>query len=105
MIKKLAEENTKVIGATQAELDQIKADLRRLNKWSQQAVKQEQEDGSKSYENNKESIEALHRTTATLRQKIKDLESPTKRKRESLQTLIKKSTGTKPHLHYVKVEV
>jgi len=44
-------------------------------------VKQEQEDRSKSCENNKESIEALDRTTATLRRKIKDLESPKKRKR------------------------
>jgi len=44
-------------------------------------VKQEQEDRSKSCENNKESIEGLDRTSATLRRKIKDLESPTKRKR------------------------
>jgi len=80
LIKKLEEENTKVIGASQAEFDQIKADLRSLNEWSQGTVKQEQEDHSKSCENNKESIEALDRTTATLRQKIKDLESPTKRK-------------------------
>jgi len=71
LIKKLEEENTKVIGAAQAEFDQIKADLRSLNEWSQQAVKQEQEDHSKSCENNKESIEALDRTTATLRRKIK----------------------------------
>jgi len=80
LIKKLEEENAKVIGAAQAEFDQIKADLRSLNGKSQQAVKQEQEDRSKSCENNKESIEALDRTTATLRRKIKDLESPTKRK-------------------------
>jgi len=78
---KLEEENAKVIGAAQAEFDQIKADLRSLNEWSQQAVKQEQQDRSKSCENNKESIEALDRTTVTLRQKIKHLESPTKRKR------------------------
>jgi len=78
LIKKLEEENTKVIGAAQAEIDQTKADLRSLNEWSQQAVKQEQEDYSKSCENNKESIEAHDRTTATLRWKIKDLESPTK---------------------------
>jgi len=43
-------------------------------------VKQEKEDRSKSCENNKESIEALDRTTATLQRKIKDLESPAKRK-------------------------
>ena len=81
LIKKLEEENVKVIGAAQAEFDQIKADLRSLNEWSQQAVKQEQEDRSKSCENNKESIEALDQTTATLRRKTKDLESPTKQKR------------------------
>jgi len=50
------EENAKVIGAAQAEFDQIKADLRSLNEWSQQAVKQEQKDRPKSCENNKESI-------------------------------------------------
>jgi len=82
LIKKLEEENAKVIGTAQAEFAQLKADLRSLNEWSQQAVKQEQEDSSKSCENNKESIEALDRTTATLRRKIRDLESPTKRKRE-----------------------
>jgi len=81
LIKKLEEENAKVIGAAQAEFDQIKADLCSLNEWSQQAVKQEQEDRSKSYENNKESIEALDRITVTLWRKIKDLESPNKRKR------------------------
>jgi len=43
-------------------------------------MKQEQEDHSKSYENNKESIEALDQTTATLRRKTMDLESPAKRK-------------------------
>jgi len=80
LIKKLEEENAKVIDAVQAEFDQIKADLRSLNEWSQQAVKQEQEDCYKSCENNKESIEALDRTTATLRRKIKDLESPTQQK-------------------------
>jgi len=41
LIKKLEEENGKVIGAAQAEFDQIKADLKSLNEWSQQAVKQE----------------------------------------------------------------
>jgi len=54
--------------------------LQSLYEWSQQAVKQEQEDHSKSCENNKESIKDLDRTTATLRRKIKDIESPTKRK-------------------------
>jgi len=49
----LEEENAKVIGVAQAEFDQIKADLRSLNEWSQQAVKQKQEDRSKSCENNK----------------------------------------------------
>jgi len=78
LIKKLEEENAKVIGAAQAEFDQIKADLQSLHEWSQQAVKQEQEECSKSCENNKWSIEALDRTTATLRGKIKDLESFTK---------------------------
>jgi len=81
LIKKFEEENAKVTGAAQAEFDQIKANLRSLNEWSQQAVKQEQEDRSKSCENNNKSIEALDRTTATLRRKINDLESPTKRKR------------------------
>ena len=80
MIKKLEEENVKVIGVAQAEFDQIKADLRSLYEWSQQAVKQEQEERSKSCENKKDSIVALDRTTATLRQKIKNLKSPTKRK-------------------------
>jgi len=41
LIQKLEEENAKVIGAAQAEFDQIKANLRSLNEWSQQAVKQE----------------------------------------------------------------
>jgi len=41
LIKKLEEENVKVIGAAQAEFDQIIADLGSLNEWSQQAVKQE----------------------------------------------------------------
>jgi len=59
LIKKLEEENKKVIGVAQAEFDQIKADLQRLHEWSQQAVKQEQEDRSKCCENNKKSIEAL----------------------------------------------
>jgi len=81
LIKKLDEENAKVIGAAQAEFDQIKAHLRSLNECSQQPVKQEQEDGSKSCKNNKESIAALDRTNATLRRKIKDLESSTKTKR------------------------
>ena len=80
-IKKLEEEHAKVFGAAQAEFDQIKADLRSLNEWSQQAGKQEQEDCFRSCENNKESIEALDNTTESLRRKIKDLESPTKRKR------------------------
>jgi len=48
LIKKLEEENAKVIGAAQAEFDQIEADVRRLNEWSPQGVKQEQEDHSKS---------------------------------------------------------
>jgi len=78
LIKKLEEENAKVIGAAVAEFDQIKADLRSLNEWSQQAMKQEQEGRSKSCEINKESIEAFDRTTATLRRKIKDLKSHTK---------------------------
>jgi len=38
LIKRLEEENAKVIGAAQGEFDQIKADLRSLNEWSQQAM-------------------------------------------------------------------
>jgi len=79
LIKKLEEENTKVMGAAQAEFDKIKGDLRSFNGWSQQAVKQEEENRAKIYKNNKQSIEALDRTPATVRQKIKDLESATKR--------------------------
>jgi len=43
-------------------------------------VKQEQEDHFKSCANDKKSIEALDRTIVTLRQIIKDLEGPIKRK-------------------------
>jgi len=44
LIKKLGEENDKIIGEAQAEFDQIKADLRSLHDWSQKAIKQKQED-------------------------------------------------------------
>jgi len=46
LIKKLEAENAKVIGVEQAKFDQIKVDLQSLNEWSQQGVKQEQEDRS-----------------------------------------------------------
>jgi len=78
LIKKLEEENEKVIGAAQAEFDQIKAGMRSLNEWSQQVGKQEYKDHFKSWENNRESIQALDRTIATLRRKSKDLKSHTK---------------------------
>jgi len=39
LIKRLGEENDKIIGAAQAEFDQIKADLQSLHDWSQKAIK------------------------------------------------------------------
>jgi len=41
LIKRLGEENDKIIGAAQAEFDQINADLQNLHDWSQKAIKQE----------------------------------------------------------------
>jgi len=67
LIKKLGEENDKIIGEAQGEFDQIKANLKSLSEWSQKAIKQEQEDRSKSCANNKESIETLDRTTMTIK--------------------------------------
>jgi len=56
--------------------------LKRLHDWSHKAITQEQDDRSKSCENNKESIETLDRTTMTIKPKLKDLENTTsKRKR------------------------
>jgi len=82
LIKRLGEENDKIIGAAQAEFDQIKADLQSLHDWSLKAIKHEQDDRSKSCENNKKSIETLDRTTTTIQRKLKDLENTTsKRKR------------------------
>jgi len=83
LIKRLGEENNKIIGAPQAEFDQSKADLQSLHDWSQKAIKQEQDDRSKSCENNKESIETVDRTTTTIKRKLKDRENITsKRKRD-----------------------
>jgi len=82
LIKKLGEKNDKIIGEAQAEFDQIKADLKSLQDWSGKAIKQEQDDRSKSCENNKESNETLDRTTTTIKRKLKDLDNTTsKRKR------------------------
>ena len=41
LIKRLGEENNKIIGSAQVEFDQIKADLQSLHDWSQKAIKQE----------------------------------------------------------------
>ena len=82
LIRRLGEENDKIICVALAEVDQIKADLQSLHDWSQKAIKQEQDDRSKSCENNKQSIETLDRTTTTIKRKLKDLENTTsKRKR------------------------
>jgi len=56
--------------------------LQSLYDWSQKAIKQEQDNQSKSCKNNKELIETLYRTTTTIKPKLKDLENTTsKRKR------------------------
>jgi len=81
LIKKLGEENDKIIGEAQAEFDQIKADLKSLHDWSQKAIKQEQEDQAKSCESNKKSIETLDRTTTTIKRKLKDLENTTSKRK------------------------
>ena len=75
LIKKLEEEHDKIIGAAQAESDQIKADLQSLHDCSQETIKQEQDYRSKSCKNNKESFKTLDRTTTTIKCKLKDLEN------------------------------
>jgi len=84
LIKKLGEENDKIIGEAQAEFDQIKADLKSLHDLSQKAIKQKQEDWSKSCENNEESIETLDRTTTTIKVKLKDLENTTSKRKQGI---------------------
>jgi len=96
----LGEENDKIIGEAQAEFDQIKADLKSLHDWSQKAIKQEQDDRSKSCENNKESIETLERTTTTIKRKLKDLENTTSKRKRGISADIEEEIRrhrTPPH--------
>jgi len=89
LIKRLGEENDKIIAAVQAEFDEIMADLQSLRDWSQKAIKQEQNDRSKSCEHNKKSIETLDRTTTTIKRKLKDLENTTSKCKSGISPNIK----------------
>jgi len=100
LIKKLGEENDKIIGEAQAEFDQINADLKNLHDWSQKAIKQEQDDRSISCENNKESIETLDRTITTIKRKLKDLDKTTTKRNRGISADIEEEIRrhrTLPH--------
>jgi len=93
LIKRLDNENDKIIGAEQAEFEQIKADLQSVLDWSQRAIKQEQDDQSKNCENNKESIQTLDQTTTNIKRKLKDLENTTSKRKRGISADMEEEIG------------
>jgi len=80
----------------------MKADVQSLHDWSQKAIKQTQDDRSKSCKNNKESSETLDRTTTTIKRKFKDLENTTSKRKRGISADIEEEIRrhrTPPPLH------